>query len=79
MAEIQVLSMRTGRTLSDYILDIKLGRAGRLLVDTNKTVAEICYECGFNNLSNFNRIFKGKRGYTPREFRSLYKKNKILV
>ncbi len=71
--------MRTGRTLSDYILDIKLGRAGRLLVDTNKTVAEICYECGFNNLSNFNRIFKGKRGYTPREFRSLYKKNKILV
>ena len=71
--------MRTGRTLSDYILDIRLGKASRLLVDTNRTVAEICYECGFNNLSNFNRIFKGKRGYTPREFRSLYKKNKIIV
>ena len=71
--------MRTGRTLSDYILDIRLGRASRLLVDTNRSVAEICYECGFNNLSNFNRIFKGKRGSTPREFRSLYKKNKIIV
>lgn len=71
--------MHTGRTLSDYIIDIKLGKATRLLVDSNRNIAEICYECGFNNLSNFNRIFKSKRGYTPREFRALYKKNKILV
>lgn len=71
--------MHTGRTLSDYIIDAKLGMAGRLLVDSNKTIAEICYECGFNNLSNFNRLFKAKRGYTPRDFRALYKKNKILV
>lgn len=69
----------TGRTLSDYMSDVKLGHASRLLVDSSKNVAEICYECGFNNLSNFNRIFKAKRGYTPREFRSLYKKNKIIV
>ena len=53
--------------------------AGRLLVDSNKTIAVICYECGSNNLSNFNRLFKAKRGYTPRDFRTLYKKNKILV
>ena len=71
--------MHTGRTLSDYVIDVKLGKATRLLVDTTKNVAEICYECGFNNLSNFNRIFKAKRGYTPREFRTMYKKNKILV
>ena len=71
--------MHTGRTLSDYLIDIKLGRATRLLVDSSKNIAEICYECGFNNLSNFNRIFKAKRGYTPREFRAMYKKNKIIV
>ena len=71
--------MHTGRTLSDYVIDIKLGRATRLLVDSSKNIAEICYECGFNNLSNFNRIFKAKRGYTPREFRAMYKKNKIIV
>ena len=71
--------MHTGRTLSDYIIDQKLGMATRLLVDSNKNVAEIGYECGFNNLSNFNRIFKAKRGHTPRTFRTLYKKNKILV
>lgn len=70
---------RTDRTLSDYIVDIRLGHAARMLVDTTKNVSEICYECGFNNLSNFNRTFKAKRNYTPREFRAMFKKNKVLV
>ncbi len=70
---------RTGRTLSDYIIDIRLGNAARLLVDTTQNVSEICYSCGFNNLSNFNRIFKAKRGYTPRDFRALFKKKRVFV
>ena len=71
--------IRTNRTLSDYIADIRLGFAARLLVDTTKNISEICYECGFNNLSNFNRTFKNKRGSTPREFREMYKKHKVTV
>ena len=71
--------MRTGKSLSDYILDIRLGYAARMLVDSMKNISEICYESGFNNLSNFNRIFKSKRGSTPRDFRALYKKNKVIV
>lgn len=71
--------VRTGRTLSDYIIDIRLGFAARMLVDTTRNVSEICYECGFNNLSNFNRTFKAKRGFTPRDFRAMFKKNKIVV
>jgi AraC-like DNA-binding protein len=70
---------RTGRTLSEYIVDIRLGFAARMLVDSAKNISEICYECGFNNLSNFNRIFKARRNCTPREFRSMYKKNKVIV
>ena len=70
---------RTGRTLSDYIIDIRLGHAARMLVDTSMTGSEICYECGFNNQSNFNRIFKSKRGLTPRDFRAMFKKNKVIV
>lgn len=70
---------RTGRTLSDYIIDIRLGYAARMLVDSSKNVSEICYECGFNNLSNFNRAFRSKRGYTPRDFRAMFKKNKVMV
>ena len=71
--------LSTGRTLSDYLIDIRLGNAARMLVDTNQSISEICYACGFNNLSNFNRIFKSRKGSTPREFRSLYKKNRIIV
>ena len=63
---------RTGRTLSEYIVDIRLGFAARMLVDSTRNISEICYECGFNNLSNFNRTFKAKRRYTPRDFRALH-------
>lgn len=69
----------TGRTPVDYIIDVRLGAAARMLVDTNASVSDICYACGFNNLSNFNRTFKARRGYTPREFRALFTKNRVFV
>lgn len=71
--------LRTGKTLFDYIIDIRLGFATRLLVDSTRTIAEICYDCGFNNLSNFNRMFKRKKGCSPKEFRESYRKTKILI
>ncbi|MCI2081752.1 MAG: AraC family transcriptional regulator [Bacteroidales bacterium] len=71
--------LRTGKNLSNYIIDIRLGHASRLLVDSTDTIAEICYECGFNNISNFNRIFKKKKSMTPKEFRQLYKKSKVVI
>lgn len=70
---------QTGRTVMDYVIDIRLGNAARLLVDTTNSVQEICYACGFNNLSNFNRMFKARRGYTPREFRTIFKKKRVFV
>lgn len=70
---------RTGRTLSEYIIDIRLGHAARKLVDTTMTIAEICYDCGFNNISNFNRSFKRKKGCSPKVFRENYLKTKVLV
>jgi AraC-like DNA-binding protein len=69
----------TDRTFTGYLIDIRLGQAARELVDTSQNISEICYQCGFNNLSNFNRIFKAKRGMSPREFRQIYKKKKVLV
>ncbi len=71
--------LRTGKTLSDYIIDIRLGFATRLLVDSAHTIAEICYDCGFNNLSNFNRMFKRKKDCSPKEFRENYRKKKIVI
>lgn len=71
--------LRTHKTITEYITDIKLGHAARALVDTTQNISEICYSSGFNNLSNFNRIFKAKKGMTPKDFRAVYKKNKVIV
>jgi len=71
--------LRTGKNLSDYIIDIRLGYSSRMLVDSTKSISEVCFECGFNNLSYFNRIFKKKKGMTPKEFRSHYRKNKLTI
>lgn len=69
----------TGKTLTSYILEIRLGVAARELVNTTNTVSEICYSSGFNNVSNFNRLFKRSKGVTPKEFRQLYKKRKVII
>jgi AraC-type DNA-binding domain-containing proteins len=73
------MKKRTGKNYIEYLNDLRLGIASRYLVDTSKTIAEISYECGFNNLSNFNRIFKKRKGYTPKEFRENYSKMRILI
>lgn len=70
---------KTGKTITEYLTDIRLGHASRMLVDTTYSVAEVAYDCGFNNLSNFNRLFHRVRGITPTKFRSAYQKNKILL
>ena len=71
--------LRTGKTLSEYIVDIRLGQAARLLVDTADSVSEICWNCGFNTLSNFNRLFRKRKGCSPTEFREKYSKTKVIV
>lgn len=71
--------IHTGRTLSDYIIDIRLGYATRMLIDTTQSISEISFQCGYNNISNFNRIFKRKRGCSPSEYRANYRKIKVIV
>ena len=71
--------LHTGRNLSDYIIDMRLGYASRRLVDTSDGVAEICFACGFNNLSNFNRLFKKHKGCSPSKFRENYHKTRVIV
>jgi AraC-like DNA-binding protein len=71
--------LHTGRNLSEYIIDIRLGYASRMLVDTARSISEISFDCGFNNLSNFNRIFKKKKECSPSEFRENYHKTRVIV
>ena len=69
----------TSKSFIDFLTDIRLGAASRALIDSSLSIAEIGYDCGFNNLSNFNRIFKKKKGVTPSEFRDNYRKNKTII
>ncbi|GEO10587.1 AraC family transcriptional regulator [Segetibacter aerophilus] len=63
---------RTGKTFVDTINEVRLGNASRMLIDTTHSITEVAYKCGFNNMSNFNRIFKKKKDCTPKEFRQSY-------
>lgn len=64
--------LRTGKTFVDTLNEVRLGHASRMLIDTTQSINEIAYRSGFNNMSNFNRIFKKKKNCTPKEFRLAY-------
>lgn len=73
------IKKRTGKTFIDTLNEIRLGHASRMLIDTTNTIAEIAYKCGFNNISNFNRIFKRKKFCIPKEFRETYSGNRVFI
>lgn len=59
----------TGTGFGNYLIEYRLGKAAIWLRTTDDTVLEISEKAGFNNLSNFNRLFKKKYRKTPGEFR----------
>ena len=61
-----------GKTPIDFINDYRLNKVIRLLETGDAQITEICLECGFNNMGNFQRLFKRKTGITPLQYRKLY-------
>ena len=61
-----------GKTPIDYINDYRLNKVIRLLETGDAQITEICLECGFNNMGNFQRLVKRKTGITPLQYRKLY-------
>lgn len=59
----------TGRTMTAYLNELRVGAAAQLLVNTDKSILEICHRVGFGNYSNFNRQFKRIKGFGPRTLR----------
>jgi AraC-like DNA-binding protein len=58
-----------GRTFSDYLTDLRVSAAQRMLVATDLPIATVAAHAGFANLSNFNRRFRERTGCTPTVFR----------
>lgn len=68
----RLFARSTGSTISVYLNVVRVNAACRLLRDTDARIADIAAECGYANLSNFNRRFKEIKGVAPREYRPLY-------
>lgn len=67
---------KANRTFSEFVNEVRIGEACRMLIEEDDDVTRIAYACGFNNLSNFNRRFKLLKKCTPKEFRKQYEDGK---
>jgi AraC-like DNA-binding protein/quercetin dioxygenase-like cupin family protein len=59
----------TGKTFPAFVNELRIGRACHLLMEEDLNITEIAFQCGFTNLSNFNRQFLRLKGLSPRQFR----------
>ncbi|GLX77764.1 AraC family transcriptional regulator [Thalassotalea insulae] len=64
---------RTEHTLNQFINQLRIGKACKLLIDSDTQISTISDLCGFNNISNFNRRFRMIKGATPKEYRNKIK------
>lgn len=56
---------RTRKTYSQFLTEIKVGQACKLLIDNRLNIKQVCYESGFNNFASFHKSFKGITGKSP--------------
>jgi len=68
---------KTNMTFIDYLNDMRIAHACQLLSETSLTISEVCYNSGFNNISNFIRMFKKRKQMTPNAYRDFI--NQMLI
>lgn len=68
---------RTRHNFWDYLNRFRIDRAAQMMIETEHTISEISYACGFNNISNFNRVFRERIGTTPSDYRNKFKESII--
>ena len=67
-------SLRTRKTFSGFIQELRLKKAAKLLVENDMTITQVCYDCGYNNVSNFNRQFLAHYQMNPMKYRKTFLK-----
>ena len=65
---------RTNKTFSDFVKEIRIGNACKMLQDENKSISQTCYESGYNTVSNFNNQFKSLKGVSPKQYQKLHRR-----
>lgn len=69
----------TKKTYIDFLNEIRIGHACKLLMDTQKSIESICFESGYNTLANFNRQFLKVKKHTPSVYRKTLKGRPMSV
>jgi AraC-like DNA-binding protein len=59
----------TNKTYTQFLNEIKIGNACKLLIDNKLTISQVCFETGFNNFPHFNNQFKKIMGLSPKHYR----------
>lgn len=67
----------TRKTYSSFLLELRVGYASKLLIENKLNITQVCYESGFNNITNFYKSFKRITTKTPLEYQKLYVKNEL--
>lgn len=65
----RTLKKYTGLTMADYINDLRVNYAANMLFQSNIPIIDICFDCGFQNIGYFYKLFKDKFGISPKQFR----------
>ena len=68
---------KSSKSLSEFVNDLRISYACRLILEGRMSISQICFESGFNNLSNFNRSFKRQTGFTPSAYYHEYNKHNV--
>jgi len=63
---------RTGKTAFQFLREFRINKACQMLINGEKSIAEICYDTGFNSFSSFNRIFKKLKNISASEYKARY-------
>ena len=66
-----IFKCETGRSVIDYLLEIRMAQAKRLLAERVCSLSDVSEAVGFDDYNYFSRVFKKRTGYTPREYRKL--------
>jgi len=67
----RVFKQSTGRSFVEFVNRLRISKSCELLADGHTPVTDVCFESGFNNISNFNRRFQQLKGMTPSDYRRL--------
>ncbi|WP_264190778.1 helix-turn-helix domain-containing protein [Mesobacillus jeotgali] len=67
---VRLFKQYHGKTISEYLIELRLKEATRLLTHTDTEITKVALDAGFQSMSNFYKTFKMRTGLTPKEYRN---------